>query len=113
MRRRKKTESPTAVTMSTLDADGNAIINSCSHYLPKIPGVSGFTEIDPQLRKEYMSVYKTSADVDPHYLETPWKPPGVMFADGNSEPSAEYENVDNVYAGYHQSNGECRARRFE
>ena len=113
MKRRKKTETPTAVTMSTIDTDGNAIINSCTHYLPKVPDVSDFTEIDPQLQKEYMSAYKTSGDVDPRYLEAPWKPPGVMFADGNGEPSAGYENVDTAYAGYHQSKGECRAKRFQ
>ena len=111
IRRRKKTETPTAVAMSAIDTDGNTTINDCSQYLPK--GVSDFAEIDPQSQYEYMSDNKTSGDVDPHYMEAPWNPPRVIFADGNGEPCPEYETMDEVYAGYLQSKGECSARRFQ
>ena len=110
IRRRKKTETPTAVAMSTIGTEGNTI-NNCSQYLPK--GVSDFAEIDPQSQYEHMSVYKTSGDVDPRYMEAPWNPPRVMFADGNGEPCPEYETMEGVYAGYLQSKGECSARRFQ
>ena len=97
--------------MSAIDTDGNTTINDCSQYLPK--GVSDFAEIDPQSQYEYMSDNKTSGDVDPRYMEAPWNPPRVIFADGNGEPIPEYETMDEVYAGYLQSKGECSARRFQ